>query len=111
MMPRIPTEVDTVRRSPSGPLFRLAPVLTGLGLVLLAGVVHGIWTQRWHHSPDLEAAAARLADLPGAVGQWQGEAAELDAQDLGASGAAGYWMRRFTHRRTGEVVTVVLLCG
>src|SRR4051812_24487116 len=92
-------------------LLRLAPVLTGFALVLLAGLVHGLWTQRWHRSAELETAAARLTHLPQAVGDWKGEPVELDAQDLAASGAAGYWMERFTHRRTGAVVTLVLLCG
>jgi len=92
-------------------LLRLAPLLTGFAIVLLAGFVHGVWTNRWHQSSDLDAAALRLADLPHSVGDWKGERSELDAQDLAASGAAGYWMQRFTNCRTGAVVTVVLLCG
>src|SRR5437879_5735327 len=88
-------------RGPRGTLLRLAPVLTGIAVVLVAGLVHGIWTQRWHRSAELEEATARLADLPRAVGDWKGEASELDQQDLAAAGATGYWMQRFTHRRSG----------
>src|SRR5436305_14686824 len=103
----VPTRSVGTRRL----LLRLAPVLTGFAIVLLAGLVRGIWTQRWHRSAELEEATARLADLPQAVGDWKGEAGELDQQDLAAAGATGYWMQRFTHRRSGAVVTVVLLCG
>jgi hypothetical protein len=90
---------------------RTVGLLAGLAVVLGAGWVHGVWTQRWAKSADLEAAAARMARLPGDLDGWTAEPGEEDHEALAAAGAEGWWIRRYTHRRTGAHVDVVLLCG
>jgi hypothetical protein len=89
----------------------MLPFAVGLAVVIAAGLVYGAWTQRWRKSPDLEAAAARLRNLPDAVGRWKGEPVEVDPQELALAGAEGAWVRRFTHERTGATVQVALVCG
>ena len=92
-------------------VFRLLPVLLGLALLAGTGVVHGLWTDRWGASPELERAAQRLADLPDDVGSWKGEAYEQDAGSLRLAGAVGHYSRTFTDPQTGERVLVILLAG
>jgi len=88
-----------------------APVLAGLVIVIAAGAWHGIRTERWQESGALEAAVARLDDLPEQVGDWQARPVEADERALRRAGAAGHWLRRFTNARTSTSVTIVLLCG
>ena len=90
---------------------RTLPVSIGLALVLGPAALHGLWTQRWQPSPAIEAAAARLADVPLAFGDWQGEALTLDPDAVAQAKLTGCWMRRYTHAATGRNVTVLLMCG
>jgi hypothetical protein len=90
---------------------RWLPFLVGLAVLLGAGIVHGLWTERWRPSDELVEAAARLQDLPNAVGAWKGEVYEQDPEEMKLSGAVGQWSRTFTDPTTGDRVLVVLLCG
>jgi hypothetical protein len=90
---------------------RTAALLSGLALVVGAGWVHGLWTQRWARSAGLDAAVARMADLPDDLDGWKAEPAEEDREALDAAGAEGWWVRRYTNPRTGAAVQVLLLCG
>jgi hypothetical protein len=86
-------------------------MLVALGVVLAAGLVHGILTNRWSKSQELEAAVSRLRLLPEQVGAWQARPVDLDSRALQQAGAEGHWLRRFTNARTGASVTIILLCG
>jgi hypothetical protein len=90
---------------------RVLPVLTALPLVLAFGVGEGMWTNRWGWSEEAERAAARLADLPRAVGAWEGHDEKLDPREVAQAKMTGYLLRRFVHRRTGAALTVLLVCG
>jgi hypothetical protein len=82
-----------------------------LAVVLGTGLVHGLWTSRWGES-DALAEAARGEGLPGQAGDWAaGEPEALDPRALRLAGAEGHWVRRYVNGRTGESVTVLLLCG
>ncbi len=90
---------------------RLLPLAAGLVLVLATGLVHGLWTQRWAASQELEAAAARLEAVPETVGPWTSEPVELDPRALAQAGARGSVVRSYTNGRTGARVLMILLCG
>jgi hypothetical protein len=90
---------------------RSAPPLVGFVVIVAVGFVHGMWTERWNPSQELDDAIAHLNDLPERVGAWQAQPIEIDAKALQQAGAAGHWLRRFTHARTGASVTIILLCG
>jgi hypothetical protein len=87
------------------------PVVTGFAAVLASGLVHGLWTGRWHPSRALEDAVARVEKVPLRVGDWQGRDLPVDREAFAQAGARGYWMRDYTNQRTGESVTVLLMCG
>jgi hypothetical protein len=90
---------------------RSIPLLVGLFLVMATALVHGVWTQRWQKSADMESAIARLSNAPGDLGAWKAEPVEFDDDALSAAGAQGSWVRRYTDARSGASVLVILLCG
>ena len=84
---------------------------SALLVVLGSGLVHGWWTERWHSSPALGVAVARLGEVPLTIGPWKGEPVDVDPQAVAQANVAGCWMRRYTHGVSGEAVTVLLMCG
>ena len=90
---------------------RAFAVLTVFAVVLSSGVVQGVWTHRWTSSAALERATARMADLPLTLGEWDGEAQALDPRQVEVADISGHLLRRYVNRRTGDMVTVLLLCG
>jgi hypothetical protein len=91
---------------------RTATVLSAATVVLVTGIVHGTWTQRWRAAAEIDAAAARLEDVPTRAGGWKGTAAGPIPPDvLRSTGARGSWTRTFTSADTGQKVLVILLCG
>lgn len=83
----------------------------GVAMVVGAGLVHGIWTQRWSKSADLATAVARMEGLPESLGPWKGERDAEDRDAMKAAGAQGWWVRRYVNQRNGDSVLVLLLCG
>jgi hypothetical protein len=89
---------------------RYLPPLCGLAVLLSAGVVHGLWTERWSRSAELDAAVARLGRLPDDFAPWQSGPAEAP-EGLTEAGARGFWTRQFRDKSSGEAVLVILMCG
>jgi hypothetical protein len=77
----------------------------------LEGYVHGVWTNRWTNSQELEEALGRLQRVPMKIGDWEGSAEELGPGEAQQAGFAGYFLRRYQKRQDGSVVTVMLACG
>jgi hypothetical protein len=78
--------------------------------LLVCGLVHGFWTDRWTASPALAEACKRMEQLPLQLGDWKGEALAVTPDQLGAN-VAGCIQRRYTNQRTGETVVLALVCG
>jgi hypothetical protein len=74
-------------------------------------VVHGLWTDRWRTGEEPAAWAARLADVPRTIGDWQGQDVPVDARSLQVAEVSGCLARTYVDRRTGAAVEVVLVCG
>jgi hypothetical protein len=79
-------------------------------LLILSGLVHGLWTQRWGASAEFATAAARLRGFPTNLGKWAGRPLELDPVLMTQAEAAGYVARVFRHHTKGEV-RMILICG
>jgi hypothetical protein len=107
----IPFLTQAERNKFRSTLMRIAPLNIALALVLGPAVLHGLWTERWQASPAMEVAAARLADVPLTIGDWQGEALALDPEAVAQAKLTGHWIRRYSHAATGRSLTVLLMCG
>lgn len=92
-------------------MLRTLPLLIGLAILVAVGVVHGLWTDRWHPSEALVQASARLEGLPTTLGGWTSIEYEQDPEMLELTGATGCFSRTFTDPQTGERVLVILLVG
>jgi hypothetical protein len=90
---------------------RLLLFLAGLAIILGAGLVHGVWTERWQPRRELQDAVARLQNLPGNLGPWKQSPAKLDPEALRQAEAVGHWSKEYTHEGGGNTVLVILLCG
>jgi len=88
-------------------------LLLSLAAMFLAvdGYVHGLWTNRWDVSHELEEAAARLNAVPMDFGDWHGEARALQPREVEVAGFTGYLRRGYVQRQDGRVVDVLLSCG
>ena len=89
----------------------LSPLIVLFILVLLLGAGHGIWTDRWTNSTELENSLARLDKVPLNFGDWQGENLEYDPEDMSRAGIKGCVFRRYRNTRTGVSISVLLVCG
>lgn len=83
-----------------------------LALTLAVAAVQGRATGRWTPLPPLGPYVDALEGVPAQVGEWEGADAPLDDPDsLKRGGIDGYVSRRYRHRRTGDEVTVLIVCG
>ena len=88
---------------------RLLTALVASVLLIACGVVHGFWTDRWRPPVETAAAAARMEAMPMEVGDWVGTAVEVKNPQAG--GVAGAVERRYENRRTGDTVSLFMVCG
>jgi len=80
-------------------------------LLLIGGLVHGMWTQRWQPSPALDEACARLQAVPANAGRWKSTAVQGDPEAFRQARAVNYWMQQYAKDGAGQSITVILMCG
>jgi hypothetical protein len=88
-------------------------LVAALGLFVGAGYWHGLWTDRWAPSYDAAAAVARFERIPPSVGpskEWEGSEVSLRPSDYNWTDQGGF-LRRYTHRETGDSVIVAIWHG
>ncbi len=90
-------------------MLRLLPPLAAAVLIVVVGVVHGFWTDRWVPAAEPRQAAERLATIPMTIGDWDGK--DPDKPGEVVPGVVGSLQRRYTNRVTGAVVMIALVCG
>lgn len=89
----------------------VSPLLAGLVILVALGVAHGLVTDRWAPSGQLEDALATLDRVPVAYGDWSSEELKYDPDALTRAGIKGCVFRRYRNPRTREAVAVLLVCG
>lgn len=87
------------------------PILVCIVLVASLGAVHGIYTDRWGPSGQLEQAVGGLSRVPSQFGEWTGEDVPYDAEELARGGIRGGVFRKYTNSRTRESVSFLIVCG
>ncbi|MCI0458956.1 MAG: EpsI family protein [Gemmataceae bacterium] len=80
-------------------------------LIAVSGYVHGVWTDRWSVSQELQAAVGRLGRVAPTIGDWQSQPLEMDPRQRDRAGVVGYLFRNYQHARTGKSVLVLVACG
>src|SRR5579871_1795893 len=91
-------------------MFRILPLFCAAILIAASGVVHRFWTGAWTTSGNEPAVfAARLANIPLNVGDWQGTDEPIDAGQLTTAEAVGHVYRKYV--KGDAVVGVLILCG
>src|ERR1700742_4693745 len=80
-------------------------------LVGVLGAVHGIYSDRWGPSGQLEKALKRLDRVPIAFGDWAGEDLPFEQSDMARAGIEGTVLRRYKNPRTRESVSLLVVCG
>lgn len=90
---------------------RALPIAVVFALVCTAGILHGRWTGRWDSGNAAAEAAKRMDTLPMAAGDWVAESLPINPREKSIAQADGMISRRYTNRQTGQVVTLMLLCG
>ena len=82
------------------------------GLILANAWLHGAWTGRWNDDATILAAQAeRVEALPLTLGDWEGEALEVDPRTVRKAGLVGHISRRYRNRLSGGEITMMLVCG
>lgn len=88
-----------------------APLVAGVVLVGALGTVHGLNSDRWGPSGQLERAIHSLDRVPGTFGDWVGEDTPYEPEDMARAGIRGTVLRRYQNPRTREAVSLLIVCG
>ncbi len=89
---------------------KYALVILAFGCVLVPGIGHGLWIGRWTNSAEPKASADKLAQIPTSISDWEGEELPVDAKQLERVKLAGHLSRRYTHRVSGQQVSIFIAC-
>lgn len=93
-------------------MFHPALIALAFVVVLASGVTQGLWSGRWQPARALDEAKARLERVPERVGDWgMDEERPVSLKEQQIAGIVGYRSRLYTNRRTGQAVSVLLVCG
>lgn len=81
-------------------------------VVLASGATQGLWSGRWQSAHVLAEARDRLGRVPERVGDWvMEEERPVSLKEQQIAGIIGYRSRLYTNRRSGQSVSVLLVCG
>lgn len=79
---------------------------------VLVGGIQGKLSRRWGVAPDVLALGQELESLVGDVGDWQlVENSRLEPAVINILECVGHLKRTYSHRQTGESVTVAVMLG
>jgi hypothetical protein len=94
-------------------MLRVSLALGAVAVLVVNGVVHGLWSQRWAsvNEPLVQAAGDRLSKVPLKVGNWEGQPIPTDAATLPEEMVGRNVSIQYVHRVTGDVVVVFLASG
>jgi hypothetical protein len=86
-------------------------VFAAVGVIVAAGVVHGLWSGRWSDGREVRAAVERLHEVPLAVGDWQGREQPTDEGTAAYAGIAAYLRRFYLREAQNQGVLLILMVG
>lgn len=86
-------------------------VVTIAVLIAASGFASGRFTTADNSQQKLDRVSTKLTMLPTVCGDWTSESLDVDPAEVRIAEATGTILRRYTHRRSGDLVTVLMLCG
>lgn len=87
-------------------------IISALAMILLGGVAHGVLSNRWGISEDIQSLGKNIRSIPMEIGPWKcSKDDKLDDRVVGILEATGYLSRIYVHQATGETVNVFLVFG
>ncbi|MBY0514217.1 MAG: EpsI family protein [Gemmataceae bacterium] len=93
-------------------MLRTALIVAAVAVLVAAGVLAGIRSNRFGVQEDLRAAAQKVYAVPKVVGPWESaQDLELDPKVKDRTECESYLSRVYTHRETKQSVSVLILCG
>jgi hypothetical protein len=90
---------------------RVLAVCVAALLLGLAGLVHGVRTDRWGTGEAMQEASAQLENLPTKIGTWESTPLTLDARQLEIGQIASHCSRTYKDQTTGDQVNLLIVCG
>ena len=93
---------------------RWIPLLIAIPLIGLGTYLQGSWTDRWGDDRNviLQHTVDRYADIPLTIGEdWVGQDTPYSKKELEAAGAQAHLSRTYRNRKTGERISVFMICG
>ena len=90
---------------------RSALIILAFAAILVPGIAHSIWTDRWEISDEPMASASRLSQLPLSLNDWEGQDLNLDPRVIEKAELAGFLARRYVNRAGDATFSVFLACG
>ncbi len=89
------------------------PVALALIAIVSLSFYEGFYVKDRWNEPGAEAAqlGVRFAQVPLNIGEWEGEDLPVDEEIRKRAGAVNYVSRRYTHLKTGKMVTLWLIVG
>lgn len=105
------SEVRSQRSEARSQKSGVLPGIISAMLLLAGGVVHGTWTHRWQKLDRSDGPESRLHRVPMSLDDWDGKDTPISDAEQKMAGLTNYLQRTYTSRRTGDTVTVTLMCG
>ncbi|MCA9186268.1 MAG: exosortase-associated EpsI family protein [Pirellulaceae bacterium] len=89
------------------------PILAALVILAAGTYMQAQISERWvkQDSTLLQKFDENLDNVPTVIGDWVGEDEELPQDEFQASNCKDYISRNFTNQKTGEVISMFLVCG
>jgi hypothetical protein len=91
-------------------MLRIFAAALASATLIVTGLVHGFWTDRWGNAVEPAEAAARLQDVPTTLGDWEVREGESKPAAVDPH-LAGTLQREYVNVRTGQKVAIMLVCG
>jgi hypothetical protein len=85
--------------------------ISAVVLVVTAGIVQGVMTNRWDKPRDLQPLAEQLQSIPATFGDWSATDLEVPADQLERGEIHAHLSRRYVNRKSGVAVNVLVVLG
>lgn len=90
---------------------RYLPIAAALGIILAAGAIQGVWTDRWAENYDFASKQEALRAVPLKIGDWAGRDLGFDATAYSHAGIRCGLERMYVNSVTGQTITILIVGG